>query len=349
MITSQPDQPTAALAFVGAGSLGQAFAALLAAHGQPVTLFASPATAQALTGVGRIGLRGAVDVEAPVAPAPSPAGTVGVTTDPEQLPDGAGVIFCTKGHQLDEAMARVRAGWPRSGDTAAWVGGVQNGLAKDDRLAEVFGPERVVGAVTILGAQREGPGAVAVAALGRTYLGELAGGISPRVEAAAAALNAAGIPTDASADIQSVLWSKACNAAGVFGVSVLARVSTPRLFRTPELIRAYLALVRETAALGAAYGVTVGDYTNFPIRTYVRRPDEATVEALMAQAPLQPAATGGVESLPSMTQDLFAGRALEVDAVFGDLVARAERAGVAVPRLRLVRDIIAGIDPGRAR
>ena len=48
-----------------------------------------------------------------------------------------------------------------------------------------------------------------------------------------------------------------------------------------------------------------------------------------------------------MTQDLLAGRALEVDDVFGDLVERADRAGVAVPRLRLVRDLLRGLDPGR--
>jgi hypothetical protein len=61
-----------------------------------------------------------------------------------------------------------------------------------------------------------------------------------------------------------VLWSKACNAAGVYGVSVLGRVSAPRLFRDPDLIRAYLGLVRETAALAGAHGVPVGDYTSFP-------------------------------------------------------------------------------------
>jgi hypothetical protein len=41
------------------------------------------------------------------------------------------------------------------------------------------------------------------------------------------------------------------------------------------------------------------------------------------------------------------GRALEVDEVFADLVHDAERAGVLVPRLRLVRESLRGIDPGR--
>ena len=107
----------------------------------------------------------------------------------------------------------------------------------------------------------------------------------------------------------------------------MLRISTPRLFRDPHLIRAYLGLVRETAAIAAAHGVPVGDYTNFPIRTYVTRPDEETVAALSQKAFLAPAATGGVESFASMTQDLRAGRAIEVDDVFADLVERGERGG----------------------
>ena len=68
--------------------------------------------------------------------------------------------------------------------------------------------------------------------------------------------------------------------------------------------------------------------------------------ALSQKAFLAPAATGGVESFASMTQDLRAGRAIEVDDVFADLVDRGERAGVAVPRLRLVRDFLRGLYPG---
>jgi 2-dehydropantoate 2-reductase len=335
------------LAFVGAGALGQAFAALLATSGQPVTLLATPATAARLLEAGAIRLRDVVTLEIPVAAPPAPAGQVGLTADPSRLPRGAGVLFTTKGHQLEAAARAVRAAWPAADDDAAWVAGVQNGLVKDDVLAEAFGPERVVAAVTILGAVRQDDGQVAVASLGSTYLGEPDGRRSARVDDALARLGKAGIPAEAPADIRSVLWSKACNAAGVFGVSVLARCSAPRMFADPDLIRAYLPLVRETAAIAAAHGVPVGDYTNFPIRTYVSHPDEETVARLAGRGFLSAATSKGVEMLPSMTQDFVAGRAIEVDEVFGDLVDRAERAGVAVPRLRLVRDLLRGQDPGR--
>src|SRR5438105_2392218 len=209
------EHPLPSLSLVGAGSLGQAFAALIAASGQPVTLLATPTTAARLREAGRIRLGGAVDLEIPAGSAPAPAGTVGVTADPARLPAGAGALFATKGHQLAGAIQAVRAHWPPPGDAAGWVGGLQNGLVKDDWLA------------------------------------------------------------------------------GAFGVSVLTRTSAPRMFRDPDLIRAYLSLVRETAAIAAAHGVTLGDYTSFPIRTFLARGDEETVAALSAPAPgSDPAATG---------------------------------------------------------
>jgi 2-dehydropantoate 2-reductase len=332
---------------VGAGSLGQSFAALLAAAGERVMLLATPRSASRLRTSGAIHVGGAVDAVVPVVPEsdrrPANAGAVVLTTSPTDLPRDAQVVFTTKGQDLPTAIEAVRVA---AGDRVAWAAGVQNGIVKDDLLASAFGRERVVGAVTIFGAQRptNGSDAVVVTSHGATYLGEFGGQISDRVQYAADALHAAGIPTQARDDIESVLWSKACNAAGVFGVTVLTRAANQRLFTDPHLMRAYLVLVRETAAVAAAYGVQVGNYKGFPpIRTFVDRDADATIGLLQRAVPV-----GDAEpSYASMTQDLLAGRPLEVDAVFGDLVQRADLKGVPVPSLRLVRDLIRGLDAGR--
>ncbi len=308
---------------VGAGSLGQSFAALLALAGSEVTLVATPRSAKRILDNGVIRLHGAIDAVVQLH-------SITVTTDPAELPNAAQVLFTTKGHDLPAAIENVRS---RASDR-------QNGIVKDDLLAAAFGPERVVAAVTIFGAQRpNGPdAAVHVTSRGATYLGELSGPLSARVRSAAKILAAAGIPTEARDDIASVLWSKACNATGVFGVTALTRVSNQQLFAEPNLMRAYLVLVRETAAVANAYGVQVGNFHGFPpIRTYAEQDHEVTI------AGLQPIASGA-PSYASMTQDLLAGQPLEVDAVFGDIVARADVRAVPVPSLRLVRDLIRGLD-----
>ncbi|HLH74980.1 MAG TPA: 2-dehydropantoate 2-reductase [Chloroflexota bacterium] len=334
------------LAFVGAGSLGQAFAGLLATSGQAVTLVATLSSRERLLQAERIRLRGALDLEIPVEAAPAPAGRVGITADPGDLPSNTGVIFTTKSHQLPAAIAMVRAVWPRADDATSWVAGVQNGIIKDDLLVKAFGVERVVGAVTILGAQREADGGVTVTSRGATYLGEFAGDSSPRVAAAAQTLRAAGIPTEAVTDIQSVLWSKVCNAVGVFGVCVLTRSSGSRMSSNPDLMRAYHALIRETATVAAAYGVTIGDYEGFPIRSYLTKSETKMIASAASRAATfaGESGAGGTESFPSMVQDLLAGRPMESDQIFGDVVRRAEYVGITVPRIALVRDLIAGLN-----
>jgi 2-dehydropantoate 2-reductase len=319
---------------VGAGALGQSFAALLARSGQHVTLLATPRSASRLRAKGAIRLHGAVDAIVQV----GPDGVV-VTSEASDVPDGSVVLFATKGHDLPAAIDTVRSA---AGDCVAWACGVQNGIVKDDLLAAAFGADRVVGAVTIFGAQRQSDDSVQVTSLGATYLGEFAGHVSERVQQAANTLQSAGVPTQAHGDISSVVWTKACNATGVFGVTSLARVSNQQLFGDPHLMRAYLALVRETAAVAAAYGVHVGDYPSFPpIRTYVERDDQTTIDQI------RPALNPGPPSYASMTRDLLAGLPLEVDAVFGDIVQRAERQAVPIPCLRLARDLIRALDPGQ--
>ncbi len=203
-------------------------------------------------------------------------------------------------------------------------------------------PAELEECATILGAQRQADDSVTITSLGGTYLGELDGRVSERVQTAADTFRFAGIPTEAREDIQRVLWSKACNATGVFGVTVLTRVSNDRLFSDAHLMRAYLALVRETAAVAAASGVQVGDYAGFPpIRTFVDTDDQVTIDQL------RPAARPDSPRYASMTSDLLAGRPLEVDAIFGDMVQRVERSAVSVPCLRLVRDLIRGVDPAQ--
>ena len=242
----------------------------------------------------------------------------------------------------------MRAAWPGPGDGAGWVGGLQNGMAKDDVLAEVFGPERVVGAVTILGGERRPrvrsrsrASAARTSARSARHRPSRAPGHGRRHPAPGRRDPGGGAAGHPDRSLVEGLQRRRC-----VRCHVGAADQHPRLFRDPHLIRAYLGLVRETAAIAAAHGVPVGDYTNFPIGTYVTRADEVTVAALSQKAFLASAATGGIESFASMTQDLRAGRAIEVDDVFADLVERGERAGVAVPRLRLVRDFLRGLDPG---
>jgi 2-dehydropantoate 2-reductase len=317
------------LVIVGAGALGQSFAALLAASGQAVTLFATQGSRERLRAAGRLSLRGAVDLDVPLA-------ELRVTCNVADLPPDGIVVFTTKGQDLPGAIRDL------AGTQLTWAAGVQNGVLKDDLLSEAFGNERVVGAATIFGATRQEDGTVRVMGHGMTYFGELDGQSSERVRDVAHRFQAAGIPTQARSDIASILWSKACNATGVFGICVLARASNAQLFSDADLMRAYLTLVRETAAVAAACGAPVGDYAGFPpIATYADSDEQAIL------ASLRPGPVVGEPSYASMTYDLLAGRPMEVESIFGDIVERAEQRRIAVPCLRFTRDVLRGLNHER--
>lgn len=337
----------AAIGIVGAGSLGQAYAALLARAGDDVVLVASPASAARLQAAGQVSLTGAITADVAVGAPGARGGTLGVTDDPAALGAVDGVIFATKAHQLRRAAADVAYAMAPQADRPWWVAGVQNGLIKDEILGDAFSEARLVGAVSILGAGRESDGTVRIGGLGMTYLGEFdppPAAVTARVHDLVGRLVAAGIPAAGVPDIRSVLWSKACNAVGVFGVSVLTRLAGPQMWANSDLVRAFRALVRETDAVAKASGVTVGDYRGFPIRTYLQMTASEHVEyaaGLVASAPAGPVAPG---AYPSMTQDLLAGRPMEIEEVFGDVVAKAERLGVEVPRITLVSDLLRGLN-----
>ena len=328
---------TDTIVVVGAGSLGQAYAVLLGEAGHTVTLVATPLTAVDLLAAGAIELSGTVETTMPVtAQVPPPAGSIAVVTNSLTVAGRSGVVFTTKAHQLRPALDLV-ADLPE----VAWACGVQNGVVKDDLLVEAYGRERVVGASTIFGARRIANGDVEVTALGTTYFGELGGGASPRAESIAAAFTEAGIPAVAVDDVESIIWTKACNAAGAFGVAVLTGPEAPLIGYDPDLMRAFLSLVKETAAVAEAVGHPVGNYDGLPpARTWAVHDVESVVAELPPPPPVDVART-----YPSMLQDYMARRTMEVEEVFGAIVAQGEAHGVPVPRLTLVRDLLRGLQP----
>jgi 2-dehydropantoate 2-reductase len=253
------------------------------------------------------------------------------------------MLFATKGHDLADAAASLAS------VDVDWVAGVQNGVAKDDLLAEVFGDEKVLGAATTLGGERDADGTVVVSTLGRTYIGELDGRASARTSRLCEQIARAGIPVEVARDVRSVEWSKLVNAAASFGVSILTRATWSDTLEDPEISRAFVALAREVGEIADHEGVELGDYVGFPALTYVTQSEESIV-ALRAERVRRLRAEGQevLARRTSMLQDLLKGRPIEAESIFGDLVARAHRHGISVPALEFVSHLARGIDPARA-
>ena len=221
---------------------------------------------------------------------------------------------------------------------------LQNGVEKDELLGAWCGAQRVIGGMSMVGATQARPGLVRHTLAGSTYLGELDGGVSPRVEALAALLEAGGMPVVATGRIVPAEWSKLVHASPVMSLCALSRQPFHRVLLDERLSELYVRLLDEGAAVAAAAGVELDDLPGmFPVRTLAAAPRAEAVELVRERGrAMEEAGATGVRI--SMLTDIERGRRLELDAVQGFLVAEAERRGVPVPLSEVCLELLSAID-----
>jgi 2-dehydropantoate 2-reductase len=326
---------------LGAGSLGQTFAVLLARHQASVILVGTPESVNRLVQKGIV-LDGKDQAQVPVYDMPAsikdvkPGQIVASTELAEDISIG-GVIACTKAHQLRDALDRISSLRPQL------VIGFQNGLTKDAVLSERFGQDVVAGAVTIIGADRQEDGTIYISGRGATFIGPLSTVSSRHLEESAqfiiTALNEANYPAEWRSDIVSVEWSKAVMASATFGIAVLTQSTMGKIFSREPWTQGFLDLLEDAASVADSLQIPLCDLPGFPVQ-YFRTESREVITRRLRQAS-ESLATVRV----SMLQDVMAGRSLEVDEVVGSLIAHADSVHLAVPRLRFTYRILRGFSP----
>jgi 2-dehydropantoate 2-reductase len=306
---------------LGGGGLGTVYAGYLARAGAAVTLLVKPSQAdrfeqQAVT------ISGLAAFSAPVE----------VVSSAEGLGRFDYLFVCVKGRDTEAALASVR-----SVDVEATIS-LQNGVRKDELLAQTFGRAHVLGAVSMVGGTLQRPGRAFHSLAMATYLGELDGSRSPRGERLAAVLREAGLPAACVPDIVTREWDKLTLFLRTALLAAIARLDIATVLLDPELVPLCARIVKEVTAVAAAEGHPLESLTD-GIAGDPRRPEAALIEdfqrdghAFRAQGP---------PVYPSMAQDMIAGRPTEVEDTAGDVLLRAARHGIATPVLdtcvRLVR------------
>lgn len=191
----------------------------------------------------------------------------------------------------------------------------QNGLGNEELIGEHIGAGRVLGGLTAQGATVVGPGVVRNWGDLPTYVGEMSGGLSARVESICEAFTGAGLDTRASADIRRDMWKKLLGNVGLSPTSAIANLTSAQLMSVPEMRDVVFGAVDEAAAVGRAEGVEL-DVT------------EAR-SVLMRLVDTEGGGTGMSKS--SACVDLQNGRQTEVDWINGSVVRLGEKHGIDTP------------------
>ena len=287
------------IAVLGTGGVGGYFGARLQAAGHSVAFLARGAHLAALR---TDGLRlESVAGDLHLSP-------VTATDRPQEVGPVDCVLVAVKAWQLPLALDSLR---PMMGPETL-VLPLLNGVEAVDAIAAAVGRDHVLGGVAWIRSEVAGPGLIRHAGVEpRIALGEPAGGLSPRAEALAASFRQAGLRTEASADIQSVLWAKLVFIAPTSAVGAATRSAIDVFRAVPEARAVMIAAMEEVVEVGRARGVPLGDD--------VVGKTVSWVDGLSAG------------STSSMHRDVVAGRPSELDTQVGAVVRLGREAGVPTP------------------
>jgi 2-dehydropantoate 2-reductase len=287
------------IAIMGSGGVGGYVGGRLAASGQDTTFIARGAHLAALRSQGlRIeSARGEVTVR------PAQA-----TDDPATIGPVDLVIFAVKLYDTEQAAAATR---PLIGP-ATGVVTLQNGVDSVGVLSAVLGREHVIGGSAHIAAVIAAPGVIRhTGTMARFLFGELDGARSERVAALSAALEAAGVDHQVSADIERDIWSKMVFLATFAGLTALIRLPIGRVRADPDTRALYQDGLAEALAVARARGIAL---------------PEDLVAQILARTDQLP-----FEMKSSLLEDLERGKRLELGWLSGAIVRMGEEQGVPTP------------------
>lgn len=251
---------------------------------------------------------------------------VRAATEPSDVGVADLVIVLVKSFHTDSAM---RGALALIGPHTC-VLSLQNGLGHEDILADIVGRERVLAGKTYVGGVRRGPGHIQSGVTGKaTYIGELDGRLTPRVQAIADAFNSAGLVTTVSENIVGTMWDKLLVNVATGALTGITRLTYGQLYEEPLLKSTALAAVSEAIAAAQASGV----------RLSMTDPEQAWT---LAAEGLPPAFK------TSMLQSLEQGSITEVDFINGAVVRAGQRLGVPTPVNATLVACIKGIERAMA-
>ena len=191
-----------------------------------------------------------------------------------------------------------------------WAVTFQNGVGNVEILTEILGAERVVGGISYHSAASPKAGHATHTNANKTWIGELSGGGSARVEQLRDMLAGAGFDPHIADSIQSVIWTKFMLNCAVNPLCAITGLRSVEVGQDPSAIEMQGLILDETLAVIAAKGITLTD------------PDpKASIVKILGRA----------YNKPSMLQHMEAGLQTEIDSLNGAVVREGAAHGVPTP------------------
>lgn len=287
------------VAVVGAGGTGGFYGGALARAGHDVTMIARGPHLAAINANGlQVNTVLMGDFHLDVA-ATNDMGSIGVVDL---------VIFAVKSYGTDGAIAAMV---PLVGD-GTLIASTQNGIDSERLLSKALGAEHVLGCTATVSAMISAPGVITQGGgPGTMDIGEMAGGVSARVEELVAACKNAGIAASTHENIELAIWQKFTFICALSGMTAMTRKPIGEIFAQETTTALYLQVLEEVAEIARAEGIVM--------------PESAAADILATTQAREPFIIG------SMGHDVIAGNAIEVGLLNGRVVELGAKHGIATP------------------
>jgi len=210
---------------------------------------------------------------------------------------------------------------------------LQNGVDSVDEVAAVVGGPRVLGGTTYVATALEAPGLIVQTGVHRSIIfGEVFGDrrrITPRVQALADVLATADIQVTPVPDARVPIWDKFVYLVAFSGFTGAARLPIGHLWKDPRARDTFYACSREVAAIAKAEGVTISANRFDTLKEYMDHIPPTTRSSLLI--------------------DLEQGKRIEVEALQGAAVRRAQKHGLPTPIISTLYAVLKPWEEGPAR
>ncbi len=285
---------------LGAGGIGGYFGGRLAASGVDVSFLVRPARAAQLA-------QGGLVIASPLGDLKLDIETLTAVASPFDA-----VLLACKAYDLGGAIEAIA---PAIGPSTLIVP-LLNGIAHLDILDSRFGAEHVTGGLCHIGVVMTEPGAIRhLNTLQRFVLGARQPRQAEAVERLHGILVRGGFAPARSDAILQDMWEKFVFLAAYAGMTTLMRAPVGAIVSASEGEILMREMLDECAATATAAG-------------YKPRPDAlAQMQATLNEK--------GSTGTASMLRDMERGGRTEHDHIIGDMLARARKAGIAAPLLRV--------------
>jgi 2-dehydropantoate 2-reductase len=318
---------------LGAGGVGSVVAGYLARAGYDVIIIARPGHVAAVQRSG-LQLRGleTFRVEVPA------------LTDASTLREADILLILVKTKDMERALASVAH--MRVGGVAS----LQNGVVKNEQLARVFGQDKVIGSTTMIGATLVHDGEVEYTLDGITFFGDLGNHQAERVKFIVDAFVGSGLKAATADDIVSIEWTKQAFQNPFAPLSAITRLPVHLVWSSPQLAAIAVHMFREVAAVARAKGVALSEHpawSLFDMKLMRDAPFDEAVRKLV-DVGRQVAASGRTHIIPSMLQDVLAGKQTEIEETVGYVFKEGQRLGIPVPYTEVAYRTVKAIEENYA-